>query len=188
MTQEIWKYNPNTRTGGDTQFDFYNRAGWTTTASSFSTSEGTNGGIATALDGVLTTYWHSNYGTGTGPTSPNANTGNPAGFWIHANMNKSIPVKGFTFALRQSGTSTATRVVNIKVETSNDNINWQLASFASLSPRGAGFVTLANVVGLQNFNLTATDTFRYFRISIPTNADLASGTSAALSEINVIKP
>ncbi len=39
------------------------KTGWTITASSFSTSEGTNGGPAKLLDGDAMTYWHTDYST-----------------------------------------------------------------------------------------------------------------------------
>lgn len=187
MTQDIWKYNPLTRTGGDAQVDL--KAFWTFAANSWATNEGSNGLIDKAFDGLTTTYWHSSYGTGTGPTSPNANTGNPAGFFITVDMIFPTEVKGFKFALRQSGSGVTTVVRNIKVEVSNDNSNWSLANFAIASPRGPGFVTTTDVQGFQSYNLTSSQTFRYFRISIPTNADNRnSGTSSAFSEIDIIKP
>lgn len=186
MLQEIWKYNPLTRTGGDTQAD--PKQVWTMTGNSWATNEGTNGFVERAFDGLTTTYWHSSYGTGTGPTSPNANTGNSPGFHITVDMVKPTDIKGFRIALRQSGAGVATVVRNVKVEVSNDNNTWSLASFQTASPRGAGFVTLAEVQGLQSFNLTATQTARYFRVSIPTNADNKNnGTSSALSEIDIIR-
>ena len=180
MTQEIWKYNPLTRTGGDSFVDLYSRSFWTITANSFATNEGTNGAAIRLLDGSLTTYWHSSYGTGTGPTSP--------AYTITVDMQRVLPVQGFSVALRQSGTGVATAVKNMRVEVSNDNSTWtQLNTFTPQTL--PGYITLAKVQGLQQFLLPAPVSFRYFRFTIPTTADNDNNaTSSALSEINVIKP
>lgn len=180
MTQEIWKYNPLTRTGGDTYIDLYNRALWTITSNSFATNEGTNGNATNLLDGSLTTYWHSNYGTGTGPTTPL--------YTITADLTRILPVKGFSIALRNSGTTVATAVKNMKVEVSSDNITWTPVN--TFTPQTLpNYITLAKVQGLQNFLMPANLSFRYFRLSVPTVADNDNNaTSSALSEINVIKP
>jgi hypothetical protein len=188
MTQEIWKYNPLTKTGGDTQIDLYNRSFWTATANSWSTQEGSNGFIANAFDGSLTTYWHTNYGGGTGPTSPP--------FTITVNMGRNLPVKGFSVALRQSGSGVATAVKNIMVEVSDDNITWTAintlfipTSTPAVPQTRAGFISLNLSQGLQNFELPAPLSFRYFRFTIPTAADNNNNSAnSALSEINVIKP
>jgi hypothetical protein len=177
--QEIWKYNPLTKTGGDTQAD--PRTIWNPTASSWSTSEGTNGFIANAFDGSFTTYWHSNYGTGTGPTTPPHT--------ITVDMVVPTTIKGFSAALRQSGTGTATRVKNIRVQVSDDNINWTNVTFAPGASTIAGAFTLVNQQGLQSFNLTANITARYFRYVISAAADNdPSGNNSALSEINIVRP
>jgi hypothetical protein len=180
MTQEIWKYNPLTRTGGDTYIDLYNRALWTITSNSFATNEGTNGNSTNLLDGSLTTYWHSNYGTGTGPTTPL--------YTITVDMTRVLPVKGFSIALRNSGTTVATAVKNMKVEVSSDNVTWTPVN--TFTPQTLpNYITLAKVQGLQNFIMPSNLSFRYFRLSVPTVADNDNNaTSSALSEINVIKP
>ena len=178
--QEIWKYNPLTKTGGDGEAA-EKRIIWTATASSWSTSEGTNGTINNAFDGSFTTYWHSNYGTGTGPTSP-AHT-------ITVDMGVKTIIKGFSAALRQSGTGTATRVKNIRVQVSDDNVNWTNVTFVAGASTISGAFTLLNQQGLQNFNLTANVTARYFRYVISAAADNdPSGNNSALSEINIVRP
>lgn len=181
MPTEIWKYNPLTGTGGTTPFDPYSRSNWNVTVNSFSTQEGSNGAISNALDGSLTTYWHSNYGTGTGPTTPP--------FVITCDMTRPLAVNGFRVALRQSGTGTATGVKNIRIETSNDGTTWtQLTAFTPAAD-GQGNIIIQQVQGLQSYTLPATATFRYFRMSIPTTAaNNNNATSSALSEIDVIKP
>jgi hypothetical protein len=180
MTQEIWKYNPLTRTGGNTVVDLYNRALWTVTASSFATNEGTNGTANNLVDGSLTTYWHSNYGTGTGPTSPP--------FTITVDMQRSLPVAGVSIALRNSGSGVATAVKNMKLEVSDNNTTWTAVN--TFTPQTLpGYITLAKIQGLQNFMMPAPMSFRYFRLSVPTSADNdANSVNSALSEINVIKP
>jgi hypothetical protein len=180
MTQEIWKYNPLTRSGGDSFIDLYSRSLWTVTANSFATNEGTNGYVSNLVDGNLATYWHSNYGTGTGPTAPP--------FAITVDMQRVLPVKGFSVALRNSGTGVTTAVKNIKVEVSNDNSTW--TAVTTFSPQTTpNYITLAKIQGLQNFVMPSTISFRYFRFTIPTAADNDGNSSnSALSEINVIKP
>jgi hypothetical protein len=201
MDQEISTYNPLTRVGGNESSYYYRRNWVAITTNSWATNEPNANVVPVTrlLDGDFTSYWHSNYGTGTGPQSPNANTGNPAGYWIAVDMGKSLPVKGVKFALRQSGTGVTTVVKNIKVEVSNDNTTWTLADFSTVSPRGAGFVTLATTnplgqpfQGFQSFNFATNLTFRYFRVSIPLNTDngttAAGAASSALSEMDIIQP
>ncbi len=178
--QEIWKYNPLTKTGGDTEIAD-KRVVWVPTASSWSTSEGTNGTINNAFDGSFTTYWHSNYGTGTGPTAPTHT--------ITVDMAVPTVIKGFSAALRQSGTGTATRIKNIRVQVSDDNINWTPVTFVTGASTIAGAMTLLNQQGLQSFNLTADITARYFRYVVSATSDNdPTGNNSALSEINIVRP
>lgn len=177
--QEIWKYNPLTKLGGDTQIKDPLRSTWTAVASSWSTSEGTNGTINNAIDSSFTTYWHSNYGTGTGPTAPTHT--------ITIDMAVPTIIKGFSAALRQNGAATATAVRNIKVQVSNDNIIWSDVIFASGTIPSA--FTLLNQQGLQSFNLTADITVRYFRYQIVATTDNnPTGNNSALAEINIVRP
>ncbi len=98
-------------------------------------------------------------------------------------------IKGFSAALRQSGTGTATRVKNIRVQVSDDNITWTPVMFAPGASTIAGAMTLVNMQGLQSFNLTANITARYFRYVVSAAADNdPSGNNSALSEINIVRP
>lgn len=175
-TQEIWKYNPLTKTGGDSQAD--PRFAWDVSANSWSTSEGTNGYISNAFDGSFTTYWHCNYGTGTGPTTPQ--------YTITVDMIVPQTIKGFSAALRQSGTTTTTAVKNIRVQVSTDNVNWVPVTFTTGTIAGAFTLDVAKQ-GLQSFNLTTPQSVRYFRYIIATTADNnASAATSALAEINIV--
>ncbi len=173
MTQKIWEYNPITQTGGDGVLD--PRSIWTPTTNSFSTQEGTNGGIANAFDNNFTTYWHSNYGTGTGPTAPP--------FTITVDLARNSTLRGFVVGLRQSGSGVGTVPRTIWVETSSDGNIWSPVSFSGTNNN---VITTVNVLGAQNFTLNSNVTCRFFRFTIPTGN--GNGSSAALSEINVLYP
>lgn len=178
--QEIWKYNPLTKANGDTEVAD-KRMVWNATVNSWATNEGTNGFIANAFDNSLTTYWHSNYGTGTGPTSPQ--------YTITVDMIYPTVIKGFSAALRQSGSGTATRVKNIRVQVSNDNVNWNDVTFVTGASTIPSAMTLGTQQGLQSFDLTANITARYFRYVIASTADNnPTANSSALSEINIVRP
>lgn len=176
MTQKIWEYNPITRVGGDSKADI--RFLWAgATANSFATNEGaSNGVIGAALDGSFTTYWHSNYGTGTGPTA--------TPYIVTIDLGRSAPITGFSAALRQSGTGVATGVKEITVEVSDDNANWRPVTF---STSGTTVFTMNMTQGLQTFNLSTPVNVRYFRYRIPNAAaNNNNGASSALSEINIV--
>lgn len=179
-TQEIWKYDPITRTGGDTQYDPYNRTGWSIVAfsSQEETGEGAapNGRAIAVLDGDINTFWHSRW-TGAGATPPH---------YITVDMKKALPVKGFSFRHRYPSMQRAIR--NVKVEVSNDGSTWTMIPNAD--PLITNYTyTLALVDTQQDLYLPANSTFRYFRITVPTKADVYDGTDyAALAELNVIKP
>ena len=167
MTQEIWKYNPLTRTGGNTIFDLYSPTLWTVTATSTATQEGSLAGVT---DGNATTYWHCVYNQ----APPHR---------ITVNMNNSLPIKGFTFTQRQGG---GRNIKNLTVEVSNDGTTWTPVS-------GSPFL-LQKTDAAQNFNLPANITTRWFRVSVLTAADTYNTSTSpdnnntALAELNVIKP
>ncbi len=170
LTQEIWKYNPLTRTGGNTFFDLYSRSGWSITASSEEASgEGAapQGRAVAVLDGNLNTFWHSNW-AGSNPNPPH---------WLRIDMGKSLSIKGFKIAQRSGNQA----VKNIKIETSSNGTDW---SVISGSP-----VLLKQIAGLQLFELPSAINCRYFRLTIGSNADTwGGGKYAMLGEVDVIKP
>lgn len=174
MAQRIWEYNPITQTGGDAAVD--PRSIWTATTNSWATNEGAaNGIIGAALDGNLTTYWHTSYGTGTGPTAPP--------FTINVDMSASRTLSGFSFALRRSGAGVTTVVRTVNVETSVDGTNWTPVVF---SASGNSIVTTVDTQSVQNFALAVNVTCRFFRFTVPSGS--GNGSSAALAEFNVIYP
>lgn len=164
LTQEVWKYNPLTRTGGDNTFDPYNRNEWTFTVNSVN-PEG--GGKDAVKDGNVTTYWHSAYN----PTAAVTGT---------MDFNRMIRIKGFKFTQRQAG---ARNIKNLKVEVSNDNTNWTTIPGSPL--------LLQKINTEQAFELPAVIRTRYFRVTIGSAADTynTDGTmNCALAEIDVIRP
>jgi hypothetical protein len=164
LSQEIWKYNPITRTGGDTYANVYNRANWTVTVNSLN-AEG--GGKDAVKDGNVTTYWHSAYG----PTAPVMAT---------IDMGFKLDIKGFRFTQRQGG---GRNIKNMKVEISKDNINW--------TPVDGSPLLLQKIDAQQNFTLPAVVRARYFRLTISSPADTYNpdGTlNTSLAEVDVIQP
>ncbi|WP_315823582.1 discoidin domain-containing protein [Paraflavitalea speifideaquila] len=164
LTQEIWKYNPITRTGGDTYANVYNRANWTVTVNSVN-PEG--GGKDAVKDGNVATYWHSAYG----PTAPVMAT---------IDMGLKLDIKGFRFTQRQGGNR---NIKNLKVEISTDNTNW--------TPVDGSPLLLQKIDAQQNFTLPSVVRARYFRITINGPADTynTDGTmNTSMAEIDVIQP
>jgi len=164
LTQEIWKYNPITRTGGDTYVDLYARSNWNITVNSVN-PEG--GGKDAIKDANVTTYWHSAYG----PTSPVSAT---------IDMGRKLEIKGFKFTQRQGG---ARNIKNLKVEVSTDNTNWTAIDGSPL--------LLQKIDAEQSFTLPSNISIRYFRLTISTAADTYNpdGTlNTSLAEVDVIKP
>jgi len=164
LTQEIWKYNPITRTGGDTYTDVYKKSNWIVTVNSVN-PEG--GGKDAVKDGDITTYWHSAYG----PTSPVIGT---------IDMGMKLDIRGFKFTQRQGG---ARNIKNLKVETSVDNVNW--------TPIEGSPLLLQKINTEQSFVLSSTIRVRYFRLTINGPADTYNtdgSMNTSMAEIDVIKP
>ena len=170
MVQEVWKYNPLTRTGGDTFFDPYSRSGWSITASSEEASgEGAapQGRAVAVLDGDLATFWHSNW-AGSNPNPPH---------WLRIDMGKNLNIKGFKISQRHNNQS----VKNLKIETSLNGTDWTAIPG---SP-----ILLERITGLQLFELPSVINCRYFKLTIESNADTwGGGKYAMLGEVDVIKP
>lgn len=179
MNQEIWKYNPLTRTGGDTFFnpDPYANSNWT--IHSFSSEEaggeGAVSGYAKAIiDGDVNSFWHSRW-NGAQPEPPH---------WIIVDFSnilsptRSIDVAGFRFWQRQSLTR---NIKTVRIEVSNNLTTWTQVA-------GSPF-NLLSVAAEQTLTLPAPINCRYVRLTVPTRADIYDGTQyAALGEFNVIKP
>lgn len=170
MSQEIWKYNPLTRTGGDTFVDLYNRGLWTITPSSEEAGgEGPapNGRAVAVLDGNLTTFWHSNWSV-TSPNPPHILT---------FDMGRALDIKGFKIWQRQSLTR---NIKNMVVEVSLNGTTWTTVD-------GSPFA-LQRIAAEQQILLPATTRVRYFRFTVPAITDIYDGKFAALAEVDVIKP
>jgi hypothetical protein len=169
MNQEIWKYNPLTRTGGNTTFnpDPYATSNWILTFSSQeATGEGPPNGLASAiLDGDPNTFWHSQW-SGTAANPPHVLT---------IDMATSLLIKGFVFTQRQSLTR---NIKNMKVETSTNGTTWTVVP-------GSPFA-LTQTAPAQTKTLATPITCRYFRLTVAAASDVFDGTQfAALAEVNV---
>lgn len=177
MLQEIWKYNPVTRTGGDTYLTYnsdpYNSSGWSIIAfsSQEATGEGPPNGLANAiLDGNLNTFWHSQW-NGATAQPPHSITIDFAPI-----STKPLLFSGFKYAHRNG---MARRALRVNLEISNNNSTWTTIT-------GSPF-TLAAVNGYQTFTFASPVTARYIRLKINA-ADIADGTAfAALAEFSVFK-
>ena len=69
---------------------------WSITASTSSTEEESNSAVETIIDGKPQTYWHSNYGEGTG-----FNQGRNCPHYFVIDMKQSVNVTGFSYTPRQ---------------------------------------------------------------------------------------
>ncbi len=179
-TKELWKYNPLTGTGGDTEVNIYSRTNWSIInfSSEQTSGEGssngiTNGPITTILDGFPGTYWHSRY------SSPEATP--PHYFTI--DMKLPFTINGFFFVQRNG----QRKIKNVKVEVSMTNNNDWVMIPNAVNPSSPTTFTLTTDVTQQNFTIPPTR-FRYFRITVPTQADTHEGNNnfAALAEVGVV--
>lgn len=173
LTKEVWKYNHNTRTGGNTLIpDPYLRTSWR--IASFSSEEAggegpINGRAAVIIDGDPATFWHSRW---------SSNTANPP-HSIVIDFTKKISFNQFYYAQRSSG---GRRIKNLHIELSNDNVTWTTAP-------GSPFLMSNTNFGIINYNFPSTVSARYIRIGTKTNADAYDGTNfAAIGEFGIIKP
>lgn len=174
MLQEIWKYNPITRTGGNTTIDPYSNTAWAIVSfsSEEKTGEGPPNGLATAIiDGNLNTFWHSQWSGGTG-TPPHQIT-----IDLGAVTKLPLTFSGFKFSHRNG---MARRAVRVYVDVSNNNSTW--------TPLTGSPFALAAVNGYQTFNLPAPVSARYIRIRTTSTADVADGTNFwAVAEFGVFQ-
>ena len=122
--------------------------------------EGSTGRAADVLDDDLNTYWHSCW-SGCTATPPHH---------ITIDMGQSQAVDGFRFSQRQS---LSRAVKDIEIQVSSDNSNWQ----------SLGDFVLGNSAAPQDIDLSAAETFRYFKFIAKSAHD---GTdNAAMAEISV---
>lgn len=173
MLQEIWKYDPYTRTGGNTTIDPYSGTAWAilSFSSQEATGEGPPNGLATAIiDGNLSTFWHSQW-NGTTAQPPHIIT-----IDLGAVTKLPLTFSGFKYAHRSSLARRATRV---NIEVSNNNSTWTVAP-------GSPF-TLAAVAGYQTFTFASPVSARYIRLRINA-ADIADGSAfSAIGEFSVFQ-
>lgn len=174
MLQEIWKYNPLTRTGGNTTIDPYSNSAWAikSFSSEEKTGEGPPNGLATAIiDGNLNTFWHSQWNGSTAKA--------PHQITIDLGAVTKLPItfSGFKFAHRNG---LGRRGVRVYVDISNNNTSWTALE-------GSPFA-LAAVNGYQTFTLPAPVSARYVRIRTSSKSDVADGTDFwAVGEFTVFK-
>lgn len=150
--------------------DPYYKGNWSITASSQEAGgEGPVNGYATAaIDGNKNTFWHSQWSGGTG-APPHILT---------VDLGSSLPVNGFAFIQRAAGSR---NIKNMKVEVSTDGASWTEVS-------GSPFA-LTKTDPPQAKLLPAPVTIKYFRMTVPSMADVYDGsTFAALAEVDVIHP
>ncbi|TXH20628.1 MAG: hypothetical protein E6Q95_05340 [Chitinophagaceae bacterium] len=173
LNKEVWKYNPLTRTGGNTVIpDPYLRTSWKIV--SFSSEEAggegpINGRAAVIIDGDPATFWHSRW---------SSNTANPP-HSIVIDFTKKISFNQFYYAQRSSG---GRRIKNLHIEVSNDNVTWTTAP-------GSPFLMSNTNFGLITYTFPSTVSARYIRIGTKVNADVYDGTNfAAIGEFGIIKP
>jgi len=175
MLQEIWKYNPLTRTGGNTVIDPYSNTAWSIVSfsSEEKTGEGPPNGLTSAIiDNNLNTFWHSQWSGGTGRP--------PHQITIDLGALTKMPLKdltGFKFSHRQG---MARRGLRVYVDISNNNSTW--------TPVEGSPFTLAAVNGYQTFNFASPISTRYIRIRTTAKTDVADGTDFwAIGEFTVFK-
>lgn len=175
MSQEIWKYNPLTRTGGDGNYDPYSRTGWGVTVSS-SNNDGQSIGPAVALiDGVATSYWHTNYNV----APPHIAT---------IDMKVTLPIKGFK--LQQRHNQPRRHFKFVYFEYSTNGTTWTKINGSGTNGRWP----VESIYDMQTFTFPSNITCRYFRITVPTKDDIyytggdPDWNNACLAEIDILKP
>lgn len=166
LDKQIWTYEPLSKTGGTAviapivyPFIF-----------SISSSQVGDGDPKFLVDGVISSasYWHSNYGTATATNT----LGYPINIVIKTAL-LPIPIKGITFAQRQS---TGGYVKDVEIFTSTDAVNYT----------SVGTYTLLQSAPRQDFLFPGgVVNARYVKVVIKSGVN---ATYANLSECNIIKP
>lgn len=114
------------------------------------------------IDGDLSTYWHTQYGTTVG-NFPHV---------VVVDLTKEKEVRGFRFWQRQYGTNGM--VKDLQIETSLDGENWD----------NLGNIQLYRTVDEQTIELSEPVKFRYYRLTALNNFN--NNDFAALAEVEVI--
>jgi hypothetical protein len=135
----------------------YNKANWSVLTVSSQETQSENGQANNLIDSDKSTQWVSQW-SGTSSTHPH---------YFTIDMADIKPVNRFTFVQRSGGS----KPKDIQIQISTDNVTWQ----------NAGNYVLPNAPGPAYINLSSTQHFRYFKVTISSSTD---GTQwAALNEI-----
>lgn len=138
------------------------RSGWTATADSYQSGNEP----AKALDGNVSSLWHSRYSPAPADTLPN---------WISIDMKATYSVQAISIQPRTDNTGNG-RIGGHKIEVSLDNSSWQTVA-----------------VGTYNNDATTKKTFfvarqaRYVKITATTEAQSTSNPWTSVAEINVFQ-
>lgn len=164
LVREWWKYNPVTKTGGNTL------AASVIAFSSQATNEPAPSGLATAaIDENTSTYWHTSW-------SPRADP--PHFLTIDYFARRSI--KGFRLMNRPSGSGVTGAIRNLTFEVSDNNSTWTQVS-------GSPFAMQA-VQGYQTVSFAAPVQARYVRLRVPATANIWNGQYfVCINEFSIIE-
>jgi hypothetical protein len=110
------------------QLTALSKATWSITANSYSTTETAPSGPPTAfIDGNISTHWHSNYGTGSGPTTPP--------FHIIIDLGKSETFQSFGYLPRQNGENGIVKEFELYVSETQAGLTTATACSKGILPR-----------------------------------------------------
>ncbi|MFY7839496.1 MAG: discoidin domain-containing protein [Lacibacter sp.] len=142
------------------------KATWTITASGEEPAEAPNGYAAKAIDGDLSTFWHS----------PWAASSPPYPHWLQIDMKQQYYVDKVGLAPRQNN---GNGFVSFRLEASNDGTSWTLL--------GDNLVFDPNKRDgtFQDYSITPAQ-WQHFRVTM-LQPRIAGNTSTHLAEINVYK-
>lgn len=136
---------------------------WTITASSFSSSEGTNGPASKLLDGNSMTYWHTDYSTVT-----------PYPHWVLIDMKTALKMISVGVTNRYASTPNAIGMKKFKLEGSTNG-----TTFTSL-----GEFNFAISNAQQNFPVSSAVAYRYLKLTA-LETQRAGTNHTFLAEIDV---
>lgn len=168
LSTKLWEYNPITKLGGDSPFVvtriYHNRTNWILSASSEELVGETfpNGRVAALIDGNPNSFWHTHY-TGTEIPPPHQ---------INVDMGQLNVVNGIYISSRLGGT----RAQNVNISVSLDGFTYT----------NMGSFSLADRDKKQFLSFSQDQTFRYFKIVIPTN-NYGNRPFVAMAEIGTYK-
>lgn len=129
-------------------FNGFAKTGWTVEANSVTSSE--NAPASAIIDGNVSTYWHSNYGSGTGPTT--------LPFYFIIDMKSAKTINSFRFTPRPTGTNGIPKTYKFYVSDTKDGL-------ATATPCSQGTINFdgnkATIIGL-----TAPQTGQFVKFEI----------------------